>query len=117
MTKEEEEEKEEEGLQDMLQDFFGDILSSKEQMQEGDDEDAHASRRQECEKEIRERCNEMLYDGAKVSKLRTMLGLLNLQSIYGWSDASDTALFQLLKQILPYGNCMLESCTAQQKKP
>ena len=53
-------------------------------MHAGDDEDAQGStRREECEKEIREQCNEMLYDGAKVSKLRTVLGLLNLQSVYG----------------------------------
>ena len=54
----------------------------------------------------------MLYEGAKVSKLRTLLGILNLQSVYGWSDASVTALFALLKQILPKGNCMPESRSA-----
>ena len=45
----EQEEVEEEGLerelQDMLEDFFGDILPSKEQMHAGDDEDAQGSTR------------------------------------------------------------------------
>ncbi|MCO5608035.1 hypothetical protein L7F22_062238 [Adiantum nelumboides] len=45
----------------------------------------------------------------------TLLGLLNLQTIYGWSDVSVTALFQLLQKILPEGNCMPESRNAAKK--
>ena len=44
-----------------------------------------------------------------MSKLRVLLGLLNLQTIYGWSNFSVVALFQLLHKILLEGNCMSES--------
>ena len=47
-----------------------------------------AKKRQERESEIKEQCNKLLFEGAKVSKLRVLLGLLNLQTIYGWSDVS-----------------------------
>ncbi|MCO5549938.1 hypothetical protein L7F22_003415 [Adiantum nelumboides] len=57
----------------------------------------------------------LLYEGARVSRLRVLLGLLNLQTIYGWSDVSVTALFQLLQKILPEGNCMPESRNAAKK--
>lgn len=35
-----------------------------------------------------------LYEGAEMSKLRACLLLLNLQTKYGWSDASVTELFR-----------------------
>ena len=35
-----------------------------------------------------------LYNGAKISVLRASLAMLNLQSIYGWSDASVSELFR-----------------------
>ena len=72
-------------------------------------------RQQTRESEIKEQCNKLLFEGAKVSKLRVLLGLLNLQTIYGWSDVSLTALFQLLCKILPKGNCMSESCNEAKK--
>ena len=74
-----------------------------------------AKKRQERESRIKEQCNKLLYKGEKVSKLRVLLGLLNLQTIYGWSDVSVIALFQLLHKILPEGNCMLESRTEAKK--
>ena len=67
-----------------------------------------AKKRQECEFQIKEQCIKLLYKGEKVSKLCALLGLINLQTIYGWSDVSVTALFQLLHKILPEGNCMPE---------
>ena len=43
-----------------------------------------------------------LFTGSKTSVLRTCLSILNLQTIYGWSDASVNALLSLLKStILP----------------
>ena len=33
-----------------------------------------------------------LYEGAKISVLRASLAMLNLQSIFGWSDTSVSAL-------------------------
>ena len=43
-----------------------------------------------------------LFTGLKTSVLRACLPILNLQSIYGWSDASVNALLSLLKStILP----------------
>ena len=50
-----------------------------------------------------------------MSKLCVLLGLLNLQIIYGWSDVSVTTLFQLLRKILPEGNYMLESRSKAKK--
>ena len=35
-----------------------------------------------------------LYEGAKISVLRASLAMLNLQSIFGWSDTSVSALFK-----------------------
>ena len=58
---------------------------------------------------IRNACKEPLYQGAKVSKLRALLSILNLQATFGWSDASVSALFQLMQKILPDGNCMPDS--------
>lgn len=98
------------GIEDMLNDFFCDVLPREDV---GVNEEA--KKRQERESEIKEQCNKLLFEGAKVSKLCVLLGLLNLQTIYGWSDVSVTALFQLLRKILPEGNCMPESCTEAKK--
>ncbi|MCO5578738.1 hypothetical protein L7F22_032583 [Adiantum nelumboides] len=94
----------------MLNDFFCDILSVEDVIV--DDE---AKKRQEREDEIKEQCSKLLYEGARVSRLRVLLGLLNLQTIYGWSYVSVIALFQLLQKILPEGNCMPESRNAAKK--
>ena len=102
---EEEDQGFETGIEDMLNDFFCDVLHREDVgVQE------EAKRRQQAhESEIKDQCNKLLYEGAKVSKLRVLLGLLNLQTIYGWSNVSVTALFQLFHKILSEGNCMPES--------
>ena len=77
--------------------------------------DEEAKNRHEREAEIKEQCNQMLYQGTKVSKVQVLLILLNLQTVYGWSDVSVSALFQLLQKILQEGNCMPESCQVAKK--
>ena len=47
---------------------------------------------------IKNACKEPLYEGAKVSKLRALLSILNLQETFGWFDGSFTALFQLMQK-------------------
>lgn len=47
------------------------------------------------------------FEGSRSTVLRTCLALLNLQTIYGWSDASVSSLFKLMKtSILPTINQM-----------
>lgn len=65
--------------------------------------------RDKMEDFVRKTCKEPLYVGANVSKLRTMLSILNLQATFGWSNASVSALFELLHKILPEGNNMPQS--------
>ena len=93
------------GMQDLLQDFFGDVLPEEAVAEAGHVKASRVAR----EREIKDTCNEMLYKGAKVSKIRTLLALMNLQSVYGWSDASVTTLFELLHKLLPPGNSMSQS--------
>ena len=95
----------EEGIQDLLEDFFGEMLPEEAVEEAGHVKACRIAR----EREIKDTCNEMLYEGAKVSRIRTLLALMNLQSIYGWSDASVTALFELLHKLLPSGNRMPKS--------
>ena len=95
----------EEGILDMLHDFFCDELPHEERGVV----DKEAKNKQERESEIKEQCNKMLYEGEKVSKVLVLLSLLNLQTIYGWSDISVLTLFQLLHKILLEENCMPES--------
>ena len=45
------------------------------------------------EDEMRKLARLPLYNGAKISVLRASLAMLNLQSIFGWSDASVSELF------------------------
>ncbi|MCO5588647.1 hypothetical protein L7F22_042604 [Adiantum nelumboides] len=78
----------EEGIEDMLNDFFCDILSVEDIIT-----DEEAKKRQEHEDEIKEQCSKLLYEGARVSRLRVLLGLLNLQTIYGWSDVNEGGSF------------------------
>ena len=66
----------------------------------------HSRERDPKERFIRDACKAPLYEGAKVSKLRAVLSILNLQATFGWSDASVFPLFQLMQKILPVGNCM-----------
>ena len=46
--------------------------------------DEEAKKKQECETKIKEQCNILLYKVTKVSILPLLLGLLNLQIVYGW---------------------------------
>ena len=84
----------EEGIADMLHDFLFDDLP----YEEASVLDKEAKNRHKRETEIKEQCNKMLYEGAKVSKVQVLLSLLNLQTIYGWLDVSVLALFQLLQK-------------------
>ena len=45
------------------------------------------------EDEMRKLARLPLYNGAKISVVRASLAMLNLQSIFGWSDASVSELF------------------------
>ena len=101
----------EEGIADMLHDFFCDDLPHEE----AGVLDKEAKKRHERGAERKEQCNQMLYEGAKVSKVQVLLSLLNLQIVYGWLDVSVSALFQLLYKILPEKICMPESCQVAKK--
>ncbi|MCO5601580.1 hypothetical protein L7F22_055703 [Adiantum nelumboides] len=57
----------EEGIEDMLNDFFCDILSVEDVFA-----NEKAKKRQECEDEIKEQCSKLLYEGARVSRLRVL---------------------------------------------
>ena len=92
----------EEGIADMLHEFLCDDLRHEE----AGVLDEESKNKHDREAEIKEQCNQMLYEGTKVSKVRVLLSLLNLQTVYGWSNVSVLALFQLLHKILPEGNCM-----------
>ena len=53
------------------------------------------SREQDPEEQfITDACKEPLYECAKVSKLRSLLSILDLQETFGWFDVSVSALFQ-----------------------
>ena len=101
----------EEGIVDMLHDFFCDDLPHAP----AGYLDKEAKNRHEREAKIKEQCNQMLYKGAKVSKVQVLLSLLNIQIVYGWSNVSVLTLFQLFHKILPEGNCMSESCQVAKK--
>ena len=95
----------EKGIADMLHDFFCDDLPHAPT----GNLDEEAKNRHEREAEIKEQCNQMLYEGAKVSKVQVLLSLLNIQIVYGWSNVGVLALFKLLHKILAKGNYMPES--------
>ena len=60
--------------------------------------------------DMKEESHIPLYEGSKISRLKMMLLLLNLQASFGWSDKSVTELFKFLKtQILPPQNAMPSS--------
>ena len=71
----------EEGIEDMLNDVFYDVLPNEDLIV-----DEEAQKRKELESEIKEQCNKLLYEGAKVSNLQVLLGLLTLQTVYGFGD-------------------------------
>ena len=64
----------EEGIADMLHDFFCDDLPHEEVGVL----DKEAKNKHECKAEIKKLSNQMLYKGAKVSKVQVLLSLLNL---------------------------------------
>lgn len=47
-----------------------------------------------------------LYPGSKMTLLDSVLKLLKLKAIHGWSDRSFTALLDLLRGMLPEGNVL-----------
>ena len=71
--------------------------------------DEEAKNRHDHEAAIKEQCNQMLYEGENISKVQVLLSLLNLQIVYGWSNVSVSAFFQLLHKIIQEENCMRES--------
>ncbi|MCO5598267.1 hypothetical protein L7F22_052359 [Adiantum nelumboides] len=57
--------------------------------------------------DMKQEARTALYEGSRISRLKTVLALLNLQASFGWSDKSVTELFRLLKNhILPPQNTM-----------
>ena len=90
---------EEEGMEEMLDAFYEldpmvqqeggvgehqgvDVIPRYSQQEFGQEED-----------EMRKLARLPLYNGAKISVLRASLAMLNLQSIFGWSDVSVSELF------------------------
>ena len=63
----------------------------------GNEDDNEEERNDPTISRLWEPASTPLCDGSRASILRTCLEILNLQSIYGWSDASITSLFKLLK--------------------
>ena len=77
---------------------------------DGNEDDSEEEHNDPTISRLRELASTPLCDGSRASVLRTCLAMLNLQSIYGWSDASVTSLFKLLKtSILPIVNRMPET--------
>ena len=95
-----------EQMEEMLDAFF-DMEDNVDNVPAGDDRASLHSQASESEDVMQKLARLPLYNGSKISVLRASLAMLNLQSIYGWSDASVTALFKLLKeQVLPERNKM-----------
>ena len=44
--------------------------------------------------DMKEEARTALYEGSRISRLKTVLALLNLQASFGWSDKSVTELFR-----------------------
>ncbi|MCO5571532.1 hypothetical protein L7F22_025275 [Adiantum nelumboides] len=75
------------GMEQMLDAFF---QPSEENANEAALEGVHLSPKDM----LRNLARQLIYEGAKISVLHTCLPFLNLQSVYGWSYASVTALFR-----------------------
>ncbi|KAI5083669.1 hypothetical protein GOP47_0003412 [Adiantum capillus-veneris] len=91
---------EDDGMEEILDAFF-------QTSEENANEAAPEAVRLSPEDMLRKLARQPIYEGAKISTLRTCLAFLNLQSVYGSSDASVTALFRLLReQLLSAGNEM-----------
>ncbi len=44
--------------------------------------------------DMKQEARTTLYEGSRISRLKTVLALLNLQASFGWSDKSVTELFR-----------------------
>ena len=89
-------------MEEMIEAFFG--------LSEGEDVDTKEFENDPSIKRLQQLAHTPVCEGSRTSILRTCLTLLNLQSTYGWSDASVTALFKLMKTtILPTQNEMPKS--------
>ena len=44
--------------------------------------------------DMKQEARTALYEGSRISRLKTVLALLNLQASFGWSDKSVTELFR-----------------------
>lgn len=75
---------EDEHMEEMINDFFGAQVPNRnsEEINEGD------------ETPLKDAAKTPLYEGSPYSILRTCLELLNLQTMYGWSNASVTSLLK-----------------------
>lgn len=73
---------EDEHMKEMINDFFGAHVPDRnsEEINEGD------------ETPLQDAAKTPLYEGSQYSILRACLELLNLQTMYGWSNASVTSL-------------------------
>lgn len=72
-------------------------LDSNVDEQEDSEQEEQNSREEQIEQEeevMRKLARLLLYEGAKIYVLRALLAMLNLQSIFGWSDTSVSALFK-----------------------
>lgn len=91
---------EEEQMDEMLNAFYDmdPIIEPQGVVNEHKAEGTQARRSQthlEPEEEVMRKLARLpLYNGAKISVLRASLAMLNLQSIFGWSDASVSELFK-----------------------
>ena len=89
-------------MEEMIESFFG-VLDGENADNEGRENDPSILHLQQL-------AHTPVCEGSGASIIHTCVTLLNLQSTYGWSDASVTALFNLMKTtILPNQNEMLES--------
>lgn len=86
-------EMEEEGMEEMLDAFYETDRTTNVQQQEEDEADEQHQEFGQEEEVMRKLARLPLYNGAKISVLRASLAMLNLQSMFGWSDASVTELF------------------------
>ena len=77
----------EQSMDDML-----DALHDTDTHNDREDSPRHTENISNEQKEMRRLAHLPLYSGAKVSVLRASLSILNLQSIYGWSDTSVSKL-------------------------
>lgn len=89
-------------MEEMIEAFY--------EVSDGDEEDCDTHTEDPIIKGLRSLASTPLFEGSRASILQTCLALLNLQSIYGWSYASVSALFKLLKTtIFPVRNKMPKS--------